>query len=430
MNKRVWGHGWTLVVAGLAMATLATGAPPATAATTTGAPAVASVTPHALFGSFHGYNAPLYFAVNPYNAINAWLPSALGGPGGAGSYIWDMQAWQGRRDDVISVYSGWNDDPKLFNYALPLIWNTYHAIPSITWNGEADGSVIAAGGQDFYITQWAQKMKEFIFGTVDGQPAPPGGRRVFMRWNWEANASWYQHSPAWNNPDCATLEARENSFVAGWRYLHDKIMQVAGLTNANMAWIFSVYDQNVGVPANCPNNASDIVAKIFPGDAYVDWVGVDGYGFFSSPSPAAELGAMVDKLRTLSNRPMSINEVSGGTQQATVTEPATGHDVRATPAQKGQWITDYLAFVKAKDIRMSVWFNVDIQQQDWAVFSENGPADPMSRGTCTYTSATSISTTYNTYCEYKDMVNDPWFIEPDLSNPRLVTDAEFLGTAA
>jgi hypothetical protein len=87
------------------------------------------------------------------------------------------------------------------------------------------------------------------------------GGPVLFRWNWEMNGDWY--------PWAGQGQAKE--WVAAYRHLHDL------LTAPNVSWIWNpnVYDPNStpgpGVPAN--------PAPWYPGDAYVDWMGADGYSY-------------------------------------------------------------------------------------------------------------------------------------------------------
>jgi hypothetical protein len=69
---------------------------------------------------------------------------------------------------------------------------------------------------------------------------------------------------------------------------------------------------------------------------------------------------------------------------------------------------------------MSLWFNSDVNPSDWSVFDP--VTDTIDRSDCTF------DLLYHGYCEYAQALASPYFISPDPSNPRIVTDTEFLGT--
>lgn len=84
---------------------------------------------------------------------------------------------------------------------------------------------------------WARKL---------GQA--PG--HVFLRWCSEMNGPW---TPWSGNPEL---------YIRKWRMIHDLMERVA--PNVVMVW--------------CPNaTPAPEIAKYYPGDAYVDWVGVNSY---------------------------------------------------------------------------------------------------------------------------------------------------------
>jgi len=87
------------------------------------------------------------------------------------------------------------------------------------------------------------------------------GGPVLLRWDWEMNGDWYP----WGG------QGQAKTWVAAYRHLHDL------LTAPNVSWIWNpnVYTPSQtsgpGVPAN--------PTAWYPGDAYVDWMGADGYSY-------------------------------------------------------------------------------------------------------------------------------------------------------
>ncbi|MEM6822088.1 MAG: glycosyl hydrolase, partial [Verrucomicrobiota bacterium] len=104
------------------------------------------------------------------------------------------------------------------------------------------------GKYDWYIDDWIQGIKEY------GDP-------VFIRLSHEMNGNWFApFSPGFKgNPFNVTTD----DYITYWRYTVDKFRE-AGVTN--VAWVWT------------PNAAGVIpYEKFYPGDDYVDWIGLDIY---------------------------------------------------------------------------------------------------------------------------------------------------------
>lgn len=117
--------------------------------------------------------------------------------------------------------------------------------PMISWNLPLDGGRVASGSQDAYLSAQAAAVKAY-------------GGPVFVRLDWEMNATWY---PQWNVPAVSPA-----AFIAGWRHVYD-VFQRVGADNAAFVWCPTLW--------NGPDGLSP--QTWYPGDAYVDWTGVDAY---------------------------------------------------------------------------------------------------------------------------------------------------------
>jgi hypothetical protein len=105
---------------------------------------------------------------------------------------------------------------------------------------------VAEGKQDTQIKAWAQAAKSW------GYPF------LFRPW-WEPNGDWY----AWG---------RDPEYVSAWRHFHELVV-AEGATNVTWAWIVnSIWSD----PASDPT-------PYYPGDKYVDWVGMDAYNWGLNP---------------------------------------------------------------------------------------------------------------------------------------------------
>lgn len=370
---------------------------------------------------------------------NNILTALLYGPtiGQSNDYLADMVTWQGRDNAVVNVYwqlSATNLD-LLFDTWLHPIWDTHHSVPMISLNtNNWTNAGIAAGNTqaNAAIDNFTERLDDYI----NAEGAPEDGRRVYIRLNWEPNATFAGYSPA-KGATCANISQRLEDYKDAWKHVHDRVMS-AGFNATQVQWVYSVYADSILPPAmaaqsGCPERADTLIADAYPddgqGSAEVDWLGVDGYAnpdptTGALASPAEVFDDALGQLHEMEvNKPVSINEVSASTRNPT--------NQNGSVAAKGEWIESYLNWVKTKTspdpIKMSLWFSADITSRDWAIFSRAGTlADGYSAGNCPHVVGT---ITYNTYCEYQDGIADPLFISSDPANQdRLITDAQFLGS--
>ena len=125
----------------------------------------------------------------------------------------------------------------------------------ITWNcgvkKDADADV-ANGANDGRIDQLAAVLKQFQLP-------------VFLRWFPDANAD--------TNTTCLGSHGAAG-YVAAYQHIHDRLTTKDGVTNATFVW---------SVDTTTPPAGTAWTAW-YPGDAYVDWVGLDGYATPSTPN--------------------------------------------------------------------------------------------------------------------------------------------------
>jgi hypothetical protein len=170
---------------------------------------------------------------------------------------------------------------------------------------------IANGVYDSSITTWARAVKSW-------------GYSLFLRWDWEMNASWFK----WG----AQAQSNPARFIAAWRHFHDVVV-AAGAHNVTWVWC-----PNVGGQSRVP------IASLYPGDAFVDWTCLDGYNYAGPwTSFDATFHSSYDTLQQIApSKPVMIGET------ATV---ETGGD-------KARWISDmFAALPSMPNIRALVWFN-------------------------------------------------------------------------
>ena len=350
----------------------------------------------------------------------AAIPFAAGAQGQAllGVYYGDqgwkldqvraMEAWQGKRHAVVNLFTDWCSRTKtldnLFNQQLPNIWANGN-VPVISWepylcsaaSTPSDVEVRAARGDyDAYLRAWADRMVAFVSGP-DRVLGTTDDRRVYIRFAHEMNGNWYPWAAAVGGNSAA-------HYILMWHRVRGIFWQ-RGLDASTVQWIWAVNHEDVGaVPAE----------DYYPGDEYVDWIGIDGYNWGTSQSwsswipPEAVFGPMLARLRVISAKPLAL------------TETASSSSLRGKVdvAAKSQWITQLFGYATAATTgaRMVVWFNED-KETDWAVFGG-------SNGDETYRSG---RTNYKAYGSYRAAVKPPGLVSADTANPRLMNEARFTG---
>jgi hypothetical protein len=319
-----------------------------------------------------------------------------------------MEAWQGKRHAAVNLFTDWCNRSKnldnLFKLQLPNVWANGN-VPIISWEPYLcspsatpnDVEVRAARGDyDAYLNAWADRLKAFVSGP-DGSLGTADDRRVYIRLAHEMNGNWYPWGAAVGGNSSA-------SYILMWQRVRG-IFWAKGLDARTVQWIWAVNHEDVGVA-----RAEDY----YPGDAYVDWIGIDGYNWGASQSwsswstPEQVFAPMLARLRGLTAKPLALTE----------TASSSSMPGRVDVAAKSLWITQLFNYATAPTTgaRMIVWFNED-KETDWAVFGgTNG--DETYRGG---------RTNYKAYRSYRDAAQAATLLPSSAGDPRLLTDAFFAG---
>jgi hypothetical protein len=221
-------------------------------------------------------------------------------------------------------------------------------LPHYTWEPWNTGLGVSDPGQIH--------LQDIINGTWDSYITARGaefaavGSPILVRFGHEFNGSWYPWGTA-NNGNDPTL------YVSAYRHVHDLVV-AAGGTNVQWVWAYN----NGSSPAAAWNDP----ALAYPGSAYVDWVGVDGYnwGFGPSWDPTGDHWTSFSAT------------FSGAYQQARVIAPdkpvmlaefASGED----GGNKAAWIADMSTQLKSgsyPDLKLLTYFDVN-KEELWSAAS-------------------------------------------------------------
>lgn len=181
-----------------------------------------------------------------------------------------------------AVFNSW------FTGRLPMV--TLEPIVPGSTTGQPLLADIVRGDWDEYLTEWARGAKE--------QNLP-----IALRFAQEMNGNWY----TWSD---GRFGNKPGDFVAAWRHIKD-LFDSVGATN--IIWVWSV---------NRVDNLPDkTLARVYPGDSYVDWVGVSGYYREAVPGvpPSFEgtFGRTLTEIaKVAKSKPIMLTEVGAGTSEA------------------------------------------------------------------------------------------------------------------
>lgn len=226
----------------------------------------------------------------------------------------------GRRPNIIGQYVAWNSP--FAPQSVARAWS-YGALSYLAWE-PFDVSVqsIAEGHSDAYITQFAKAIRALNLP-------------VALSFGHEMNGSWYP----WGTKQTTPAE-----FVAAWHRIHDRFIR-AGATN--VIWVWN------------PNDIFPVpqvqLKPYYPGNAYVDWIGITGYAATTGPHTYDSLYApTVNEIRSFTGKPFIIAETSVETSPGEVA--STRQLIIRTVAEHA-------------DVLGLIWFDYNKNGVDWRVES-------------------------------------------------------------
>ena len=250
------------------------------------------------------------------------------------SNITEFTTATGVKPRIVVYYSPWND-PFSTSFAQTAWDHDAYVLAQLQPNGVTLAS-IAAGRSDGYLRSYADAVVAF-------------GHPVILSFGHEMNGTWY----SWGDG-----HATPATFVAAWRHIV-RVFRDEGA--ANVTWLWTV---------NSVKGASSSLRQWWPGAAWVNWTGVDGYYFRATDTFDSVFGATIADIRAISSAPLLIAETAVGT----------------TTDRESQ-IAALFAGVRAAGLAGVVWFDATqhagIYHQDWRL-----EGDPSARAAFTAAVAT------------------------------------------
>lgn len=259
---------------------------------------------------------------------------------GSGQKLDEYANLVGQRPSIVMWYRGF-DQPLMYSSemsnlasrgATPMV-----SLEPVDQNGsDISLSQIAAGSYDSYIRK-------------DASIAKGWGARLLVRFAYEMNLSPKAGIP-WGGGSGAFAGNTANDYIAAWRHVVS-IFREEGASNAEFVWAPNIDDG--GIP----------FSQYFPGDEWVNEVGLDGYnwgsGFSAQGHSWLSLGdtfaSSYQTLTQLSSKPVMITETASS----------------ELGGEKASWIRKgFLNEIPQKFPRVNaaIWFDVQ-KEADWRVDS-------------------------------------------------------------
>jgi len=207
-----------------------------------------------------------YGSIQPIALGTYYYDKGLCAPGDAGA-VNSFRARAGRLPAVWMIFqgwTGWNKFPvdqakraKAQGASFLVTWEP--------WRGQVNDSAfscanVASGRYDAYIRQYARDVRK-------------SDARVLIRLAHEMNGDWYPWATAYKGGPYRQNGNSPQYYVAMWRRVV-QIFRQEQVRNVSWVWAPNIFFMN---PANSQSSQIRDLYALYPGDAYVDWIGLSVY---------------------------------------------------------------------------------------------------------------------------------------------------------
>ncbi len=255
------------------------------------------------------------------------------------AFAWFSVKWQNANNGAYQQF-----DPRLLDQ-----FRTLGIMPGLNWDASRGSALntnqpdfswkaITSGTHDAYIQQVATAAAAYHYPFL-------------MRVLEEMDGNWYPWGYSVNG------NSNPADFVKAWKHIVD-IFRKAGATNVQFVWCLSAGVLNPGRISQY----GDVLKQLYPGDDYVDWVALDGYGSLAG-SPGNSLQVVFQPayefVKTYTHQPMIFYEVGASENPK---------DAMA----KANWITQGFLTTIPKmfpEVKAVAWFDgpADNGKENWAI---------------------------------------------------------------
>ena len=275
--------------------------------------------------------------------LGAYVPPAGSWSAAAGqAAVLQLEAKVGRKLAIDHTYVPWGQPSSA--WVGRAAWDLSSGrVPLVTFGAGGDTREVAAGLHDNYLRSVADGLRSL-------------GKPIFVRY---APASDVAADQRWIHSGA--------DYVAAWRHVHRVLAGVP------VAWVWSA-------TASAFAGADGGVERYWPGDAYVDWVGADGYNWQGcQPAAWRELGTIFGAFYAwgaATGKPLMISATAS-------TENA------ADPMAKARWFDNALRTLRTAMPRVQAFVYHNSARCDWRVES-----------------------TASSLAGFRRLANDPWMQRP------------------
>ena len=237
------------------------------------------------------------------------------------------------------IFWSWDDYP-FDAKQLQNIWNA-EAVPMITlepWHAKSKKAIslksLTSGKEDKVLVQFGETIKNFK-------------HPLFIRFAHEMNGNWYPWSGEKNGRS-------SEDYINAYKHVHDIVNKAAGDTP--LIWIWSINWEDV--PKEDWNKASNY----YPGNKYVDAVGLDGYNWGNTKKWGHQRS-----FEDIFNKEYLMATKLYPSKPIFITETATV----SSNGDRAAWIKDMFSQLNSKYnlIPLFVWFDIK-KEADWRVSAD------------------------------------------------------------
>jgi hypothetical protein len=189
-------------------------------------------------------------------------------------------------------------------------------------------SDIVQGGAENKIAEWAKEAKKY-------------GKPIFFRFLAEMNGNHNIYSEAFDPSQTHQM------YIEAWRHVVNGFREVGA---ENIIWVWAPAAVDVG----------DIHwTDYYPGDVYVDWVGMSVYSFLGNGDPQSQIMGIYNDYAD--RKPIMIAESAAGDADNNPERYRPGNRYYDNPEK---WIHRYFDTLeeKAPRVKAFVWFNMDSER--------------------------------------------------------------------
>jgi beta-mannanase len=259
---------------------------------------------------------------NPAPLLDAYIRTAGTAPAIAMFY----EDWA---TDWMRVFPTATMDAAYARGAMPLMtWEPWDSISGTADQPAFSLANLLSGSYDPWLHQYARSAAAY-------------GKPFYLRLAHEMNGTWVP----WGSRVNGNTPAQ---YIAFWRHVHD-IFAAEGAMKVRWVWN--------------PSTETDAVpyGTLYPGDAFVDWLGVDGY----NGGTGMDWGGWLTAQQIFARSYQSL-------QMLSPSKPIMVGETASTElgGSKAAWITDLASSLSSRfpNVRAIIWFHAD-KEQDWRVDS-------------------------------------------------------------